>query len=124
MLLGAWVEPLTKLVGVLTATTSLVSNCGSFYPWLAIGLVFVSAVAITVASIEAVFGAVVHHFVPFLSFAVLLHDSFLGSSIAVGVGASSLCGTSGNGLFKVTNLPLQCYLFFVRSVAFLHEESE
>ena len=97
MLLGSRVEPLAKLVSILTTTTSLVSNCGSVYPWLAIGLVFISAVTIAVAPIEAVFGAVVHYFVPFVSFAVLLHDSFLGSSIAVGVGASSLCGASGNG---------------------------
>ena len=121
---GTGVEPLAKLVGILTTTASLVSTGGSFYPWLAIGLGFISAVAVAVAPIKAVFGAVVHYFVPFLSFAVLLHDSFLGSSLAVEVGASSLCGTSGNRLFKVTNLPLQCYLFFVRSVAFLHEESE
>ena len=71
---------------------------------------FIAAVSIAVAPIEPMLGAVMHNFVPSLSFAVLLHDSFLWTSIAVavllGASASPLGGTSGNGLFKVTDLPL------------------
>ena len=72
---------------------------------------FIAALAIAVAPIEPMLGAVMHDFVPSLSFAVLLHDSFLGTSIAVVavvavLGASSLRGTSGNGLLEITNLLL------------------
>ena len=73
---------------------------------------FIAAVSIAVAPIEPMLGAVVHNFVPSLSFAVLLHDSFLWTSIAVagavllGASASPLGGTGGNGLLKVTDFPL------------------
>ena len=71
---------------------------------------FITAVAVAVAPIEPMLGAVMHNFVPFLSFAVLLHDSFLRTAFAVAgavlLGAGAVGGASGNGLLKVTDFPL------------------
>ena len=131
MLLGARVEPMTILVSMLIVSPSLVLSCGPFNPWLTVGFVFVPAVGVAMAPIEPMLGAVMHNFVPFLSFTVLLYDSFLGASVTVIVtvglvtvvvaGASPLCGASGNGLFKFADLLLQCHLLPIVLVAFFHE---
>ena len=103
MLFGARIEPLAVLVSILTVPPALVRSCGSFNPWLAVRFVFVSTIGVTMAPIEPMLGAVMHNFVPSLSLAVLLHDSFFGASVTVVVGLAtvrasrSLCGTGGNG---------------------------
>ena len=77
-LLGVGIEPMEVLVSVPVATSFMILVSGSFCPCIKIigWFVFVSAVGIVMAMIVSMFGTAVTDLMPFVSFAVFLHDLF------------------------------------------------
>ena len=76
MLFGVGVKPMEVLLSVPVAASFMILVNGSFHPCIKIigWFVFVSADGIAMAVIVSMFGTVVAALIPFVSFAVFLHD--------------------------------------------------
>ena len=76
VLLGVGIKPMEVLVSVSVAASFVILVSGTFYPCIKIigWLVFVPTVGIAMAVIVSMFGTVVNDLIPFVSFAVFLHD--------------------------------------------------
>ena len=76
VLFGVGVKPMKVPLSVPVVTSLMILVSGSFYPCSKIvgWFVFVSTIGIAVAVVASMFGAVMNYLIPFVSFAVFLHD--------------------------------------------------
>ena len=76
VLFGVGVKPMEIFLSVSVATSFVILVSGSFHPCSEVvgWFVFVSTVGIAMAVIVSVFGTVLTDLMPFVSFAVFLHD--------------------------------------------------
>ena len=89
---GVGVKPLKISLSVPIVSSLMILMSGSFNPCsIIVGLfVFIFAVGVAVAVVVPMFGTVVNHLVPFVSFAVFLHVAWQTSRSTLGASSKDL----------------------------------